>query len=144
MDEASVSASPWAAVTCALLIEPCPHLQLLFVCFCWIPALCVMYLELLTNLQQLYFCLLCSAWCGACNCACVQISGTAGVSTFLLDSHLIWFGIFCSCLFTHLSLSVSATCSIHHKNHSSFCTCILCSYHFSSQDPPLSLKSSNQ
>lgn len=116
-----LAASPWAAVTCALLMEPCPHLQLLFLCLCRIPALCITYCDLLTNWQQLHFCLSCSARCGGY--ACVWIAGNAGVSTLLLDSHLTLptgLGFLCSHIFTHLLLSVSATCSIHNVQESFF------------------------
>lgn len=139
-----LAASPRAAVTCALITEPCPRLQLLFLCLCRIPALCIMYHGLLTNWQQLHFCLSCSATCGGYEYARVQVAGNVGVSPFLLDSHLTLptgLGIFCSHVFTHLSLSVSATCSIHNVQELFFLLYVhFVRYHFSRQDHPLGLK----
>lgn len=111
-----------------------------FPCFYGIPAPCITYLELLTNLEQFYFCLLCSARDGGYKYACVEISSNVGVSTFLLDSHRsylpLWWLFTCiySLIFPFLSLPRAV--SIVSKNHSSFSTCIFCSYHFSRQDHP--------
>lgn len=73
----------------SVLTEPCPHLQLLFPVF--LQDSCSVYHIpcVLTNLQQLNSCLLCSARCGGYKFACLQVSGTVGVSAFFLDSHLI-------------------------------------------------------
>lgn len=108
----------WPVLCSLSLVHTCSSC---FLCFCRIPALCITYLEVLANLQQLYFCLLCSARCGGFKCACVQISGNVGVSTFLLDSYLI-LPTHLGFIFAHtpLSLSVLATCSIHHVQGSFF------------------------